>query len=151
MNERITENLTREILKEKGFYSEKFTVEEQKSKNGRIDKLLKNASKSGDGVGKPEFIITTEHDSELLIVIECKADIKSHKSNDLTNARDYAVDGAVHYASYLSQGYNVLAIPLAAGVLSGIGIVISPAVGAVLMSLSTIIVAINAKLLKLKR
>ncbi len=50
-----------------------------------------------------------------------------------------------------ATGYNVVAIPLAAGVLSGIGIVISPAVGAVLMSLSTIIVAINAKLLKLKR
>ena len=50
-----------------------------------------------------------------------------------------------------ATGYNVFAIPLAAGVLSGIGIVISPAVGAVLMSLSTIIVAINAKLLKLDR
>ena len=50
-----------------------------------------------------------------------------------------------------ATGYNVIAIPLAAGVLSGIGIVISPAVGAVLMSLSTIIVAINAKLLKLDR
>lgn len=50
-----------------------------------------------------------------------------------------------------ATGYNVIAIPLAAGVLSGIGIVISPAVGAVLMSLSTIIVAINAKLLKLKK
>ncbi|NLY82184.1 MAG: HAD-IC family P-type ATPase, partial [Clostridiales bacterium] len=50
-----------------------------------------------------------------------------------------------------ATGYNVVAIPLAAGVLSGIGIVISPAVGAVLMSLSTIIVAINAKLLKLER
>ncbi|MGO1470397.1 MAG: heavy metal translocating P-type ATPase, partial [Tissierella sp.] len=48
-----------------------------------------------------------------------------------------------------ATGYNVFAIPLAAGVLSSIGIVISPAVGAVLMSLSTIIVAINAKLLKL--
>lgn len=50
-----------------------------------------------------------------------------------------------------ATGYNVFAIPLAAGVLSGIGIVISPAVGAVLMLLSTIIVAINAKLLKLDR
>ena len=50
-----------------------------------------------------------------------------------------------------ATGYNVFAIPLAAEVLSGIGIVISPAVGAVLMSLSTIIVAINAKLLKLDR
>ncbi|MGO1712448.1 MAG: heavy metal translocating P-type ATPase [Senegalia sp. (in: firmicutes)] len=47
-----------------------------------------------------------------------------------------------------ATGYNVFAIPLAAGVLYGIGIVISPAVGAVLMSISTIVVAINAKLLK---
>lgn len=41
-------------------------------------------------------------------------------------------------------GYNILAIPLAAGILAPIGILLSPAVGAVLMSLSTIIVAINA-------
>ena len=47
-----------------------------------------------------------------------------------------------------ASGYNILAIPLAAGILAPIGIVLSPAVGAVLMSLSTIIVAINAKLLK---
>src|SRR5699024_6457220 len=47
-----------------------------------------------------------------------------------------------------AAGYNILAIPLAAGVLAPIGVVLSPAVGAVLMSLSTIIVAINAKLLK---
>lgn len=48
-----------------------------------------------------------------------------------------------------AAGYNIFAIPLAAGVLAPIGIVLSPAVGAVLMSLSTIIVAVNAKLLKL--
>jgi Cu2+-exporting ATPase len=47
-----------------------------------------------------------------------------------------------------ATGYNVVAIPLAAGVLYNVGIVLSPAVGAVLMSLSTIIVAINARLLK---
>lgn len=47
-----------------------------------------------------------------------------------------------------ATGYNVVAIPLAAGVLAPAGIVISPAVGAVLMSLSTIIVAINAQLLR---
>lgn len=45
--------------------------------------------------------------------------------------------------------YNVFAIPLAAGVLYGYGILLSPAVGAVLMSLSTVIVAINAKTLKM--
>ena len=47
-----------------------------------------------------------------------------------------------------ATGYNVIAIPLAAGVLYNYGIVLSPALGAVLMSASTIIVAINAKLLR---
>lgn len=50
-----------------------------------------------------------------------------------------------------ATGYNVLAIPLAAGVLAPVGIMISPAVGAVLMTLSTVIVAINAKLLRVKK
>lgn len=47
-----------------------------------------------------------------------------------------------------AAGYNIVAIPLAAGVLYAWGIMLSPAVGAMLMSLSTIVVAINAKLLK---
>jgi Cu2+-exporting ATPase len=47
-----------------------------------------------------------------------------------------------------AAGYNIVAVPLAAGVLAGVGIILSPAIGAVLMSLSTIIVAINAQLLK---
>ncbi|MCK9270146.1 MAG: copper-translocating P-type ATPase, partial [Bacteroidales bacterium] len=49
-----------------------------------------------------------------------------------------------------ATGYNVVAIPLAAGVLYSYGILISPAMGAVLMSMSTIIVAINAQFLKRK-
>jgi Cu2+-exporting ATPase len=48
-----------------------------------------------------------------------------------------------------ATGYNLVALPLAAGVLYKAGILLSPAAGAVLMSLSTIIVAINARLLKL--
>ncbi|MFO7727153.1 MAG: copper-translocating P-type ATPase [Desulfonatronovibrio sp.] len=52
---------------------------------------------------------------------------------------------------FWATAYNVVAMPLAAGVLFGYGIVISPAVGAVFMSLSTIIVAINAKLLRIDR
>lgn len=47
-----------------------------------------------------------------------------------------------------ATGYNVLAIPLAAGVASSLGFVLSPALGAVLMSLSTIVVAINAQFLR---
>lgn len=49
-----------------------------------------------------------------------------------------------------ATGYNVIAIPLAAGALAGLGFVLSPAIGAVLMSLSTIIVAFNAQLLRTK-
>lgn len=49
-----------------------------------------------------------------------------------------------------ATGYNAIAIPLAAGVLYSSGFVLGPAVGAVLMSLSTIIVAINAQLLRKK-
>ena len=49
-----------------------------------------------------------------------------------------------------ATGYNVLALPLAAGVLYKIGILLSPAVGAVLMSVSTVVVAINASLLRVK-
>jgi Cu2+-exporting ATPase len=48
-----------------------------------------------------------------------------------------------------ATGYNAVTIPLAAGVLYPVGILLSPAVGAILMSLSTVIVAINARLLRL--
>lgn len=48
-------------------------------------------------------------------------------------------------------GYNIITIPLAAGVLAGAGIILQPAVGAVIMSLSTVVVALNAMTLHLKR
>ena len=47
-----------------------------------------------------------------------------------------------------ATGYNTFAIPLAAGILIGYGILLTPAMGAVLMSASTVIVAVNARLLK---
>jgi len=50
-----------------------------------------------------------------------------------------------------ATGYNVVAIPLAAGVLYGVGVILSPAAGAALMAVSTVIVAINARLLRLDR
>lgn len=49
---------------------------------------------------------------------------------------------------FWATGYNAIALPLAAGVLAPIGILLSPAVGAVVMSLSTVIVAVNAQLMK---
>lgn len=50
-----------------------------------------------------------------------------------------------------AAGYNIFAIPLAAGVLFPVGILLSPAVGAALMSISTVIVAINSRFLKVKK
>lgn len=48
-----------------------------------------------------------------------------------------------------AAGYNIITIPLAAGVLAPYGVILSPAIGAVLMSLSTVIVAVNARMLKI--
>ena len=50
-----------------------------------------------------------------------------------------------------ATGYNVVAIPLAAGVLHNVGAILSPEIGAILMSLSTVIVAVNARLLRVKK
>lgn len=50
-----------------------------------------------------------------------------------------------------ATGYNVIAIPLAAGVLASYGILLSPALGAILMSLSTVVVAVNARLLRVNK
>lgn len=105
-NEKKTENIVRK-------HFEKFSgisIEEQKSDNIKIDKLLQNASKKGDKHGRPEFIITYNHNSDLLIVIECKASITKHESKNRDKYSEYSVDGVLLYASFLSKEYDVLAI-----------------------------------------
>lgn len=110
MNERITEDIVRNHLKKDILY-DGIHIEEQKSKIPRIDKLLKNASKSGVGVGKPEFIITFQKDNpDYIIVIECKSDVTKHESKTKDNYKDYAVDGVLLYSSFLSKEYDVLSI-----------------------------------------
>jgi Cu2+-exporting ATPase len=47
-----------------------------------------------------------------------------------------------------AAGYNIFAIPLAAGIFAGLGLVIDPAVGAILMSLSTVLVVVNSQTLR---
>lgn len=110
-NERITENIVRKKLERIGIIEASgFFIEEQKSQNPLITKLLRCASKSGDGMGKPEFIITKNDNKDFVIVIECKPDIKQHESENKNQFKDYAVDGALLYASYLSKEFNVIAI-----------------------------------------
>ncbi|MBU0611908.1 SAM-dependent methyltransferase [Patescibacteria group bacterium] len=106
-NERKTEIITRNHFS--GFLDSIY-IEEQRSDNPKIDKLLKTASKKGGGKGYPEFIISYKTNPDLLIVIECKADITKHESKDRDKYADFSVDGALLYASYLSKGFDVLAI-----------------------------------------
>lgn len=110
-NEKKTENLSRKFLTKVGIFdNEEFIVEEQKSDSPVIQKLLKNASKSGTGLGKPEFIVRKKDDNDFLLVIECKADTKYHESKNRDLYRDYAVDGALLYGNHLSKEFNVIAI-----------------------------------------
>ena len=87
-----------------------------------IEKLLKKAggkpkecdiddyTQGGRGKAKPEFILTFKKDSSTIIVIECKRSIKSHESENRNKPRDFAVDGALYYAKFLKERYNVIAI-----------------------------------------
>jgi type I restriction enzyme M protein len=112
MNERITENLVRDTLRDLGYFEdEDIIVEEQKSQNTKIQSLLKSASKTGKGgVGAPEFIIKSKKIQDFVIVIECKADVKKHISENLDSPVEFAVDGALHYAKSLAKDFNVIAI-----------------------------------------
>lgn len=115
-NERITENIVRNILRNKGYYDdETIVIEEQSSRNSRISKLLKKASKSGQGnIGSPEFIVSFKNKPDEIIVVECKASIVYHESRNKEKyydyAQNYAVDGALWYASFLKDDFNVTAI-----------------------------------------
>ena len=110
-NEAKTAQLFRKLLKEKGYYNDKdIVVEEQQSDNKKVNKLLLNASKAGNGKGYPDFIITCSRYSNLVIVVECKADVKKHESETHDSFRDYAVDGALLYSSFLSKEFDVIAI-----------------------------------------
>lgn len=60
----------------------------------------------------------------------------------------FNLGGHILHSLFWATGYNVIAIPLAAGVLAAQGVLLEPAVGAILMSVSTIIVAFNALLLR---
>lgn len=110
-NERITENIVRTHLHNDDlFKNNQLIIEEQSSQNPKINKLLKNASKSGKGKGYPEFIIQFNQNSNLIMVVECKADISKHESKNKNQYKDYAVDGVLLYASFLAKEHDVIAI-----------------------------------------
>ena len=111
MSERITEDIVREHLKNDELRKQsKIIIEEQQSKNPKIKKLLSNASKKGNGAGYPEFIISFPDNQNFIIVIECKSNINKHESKNRDKYSEYAVDGALLYASYLSKEFDILAL-----------------------------------------
>jgi type I restriction enzyme M protein len=112
MNERKTEDMVDRLLRQKGYFRQGsgIVIEKQQSDNPRIRKLLESASKRGKGAGKPEFLIRSSAHVDFIIVIECKADTRKHISDTLDKYADYAVDGVLLYASYLSRDFDVLAV-----------------------------------------
>jgi type I restriction enzyme M protein len=112
VNERDTENIIRDAFRLNQEAYPDVVIYEQKTNDARITKLLKQASKQGAGGGKPEFIVTFNIEKELLIIVECKADILKHESADRKHYKDYAVDGVLLYSAYLSKEFDVISIAI---------------------------------------
>lgn len=113
-NERVTEDLVEARLRHLGYYDDEdaIVVEKQQSTVEAIRKGLSKASKTGKGraAGYPEFIITTPGTPDMVVLVECKADVKRHESAKRDQPKDYAVDGVLHYARHLSPNYTVISI-----------------------------------------
>jgi Cu2+-exporting ATPase len=151
------EQVARSVAADLGIdrYFAEVLPEDKDKKISELQKAGKRVAMVGDGVNDAPALAR----ADVGIAIGSGTDVAIESADIILVQNDpRAVTGLLRLslASYRkmiqnlawASGYNLVALPLAAGVLAPVGILLSPAVGAVLMSASTIIVALNAQLLR---